>query len=201
MEPLLRFLDQTKSFFFIDAYTYFEWVSKPNIVSLDYALLAAQNTTFKDPFSGLVYNNLLDQILDSVVFAMKKLGYVNIPLFVAETGWPNAGDIDQIGASIYNAATYNRNVVKKFTVTPTVGTPARPGVSIPLNIFALYNENQKPGPSTERHFGLSYPNGTKIYNIDLSGKTPESAYNALPQPTNNEPYKGKIWCVVAEGGN
>ncbi|CDP03931.1 unnamed protein product [Coffea canephora] len=84
---------------------------------------------------------------------------------------------------------------------PKIGTPARPGVVLPAFIFALYNENQKPGPGTERHFGLLYPNGTRVYEIDLSGKTPESEYEPLPKPTNNEPYKGKIWCVVGEGAN
>nr|GMC70652.1 probable glucan endo-1,3-beta-glucosidase A6 [Ipomoea batatas]GME16504.1 probable glucan endo-1,3-beta-glucosidase A6 [Ipomoea batatas] len=95
--------------------------------------------------------------------------------------------------------TYNRNVVKKFT--SKTGTPARPGVVIPTLIFALYNENQKTGPGTERHFGLLYPNGTNIYGIDLSGETPESEYPPLPKPTTNQPYKGKVWCVVAPAAN
>ncbi|MCD9644633.1 hypothetical protein HAX54_033020 [Datura stramonium] len=43
--------------------------------------------------------------------------------------------------------TYNRNVIKKFTAKPSpVGTPAKPGVVVPTLLFALYNENQKPGP-------------------------------------------------------
>lgn len=201
LKPLLQFLDRTKSFFFIDVYPYFAWASQPTSINLDYALLASKNITYTDPVSGLTYTNLLDQMLDAVIFAMKKLGYPNIRIFIAETGWPNGGDVDQIGANIYNAATYNRNVVKKLMAKPKIGTPARPGVVLPAFIFALYNENQKPGPGTERHFGLLYPNGTGVYEIDLSGKTPESEYKPLPKPTNNEPYKGKIWCVVAEGAN
>ncbi|KAM7501608.1 hypothetical protein LguiB_000512 [Lonicera macranthoides] len=202
IEPLLHFLNRTKSFFFLDAYTYFSWVSNNTNINLDYALLSAKNNlTYTDPVSGLTYTNLLDQILDSVYFAMNRLGYPNVRLFLAETGWPNGGDIDQIGASIYNAATYNRNVIKKFTAEPPVGTPARPGVVLPVFIFALYNENKKGGPGTERHFGLLHPNESVVYPIDLSGKTPESEYGELPQATNNEPYKGKIWCVAAPGAN
>ncbi|XP_052171216.1 probable glucan endo-1,3-beta-glucosidase A6 [Diospyros lotus] len=201
VRPLLQFLNRTKSFFFLDVYTYFPWTSDPVNIKLDYALLAAKNITYTDPGTGLTYTNLLDQMLDAIVFAMKRLGFPDIRLFIAETGWPNGGDFDQIGVNIYNAATYNRNVIKKLTAKPPVGTPARPGTLFPAFIFALYNENQKPGPGTERHFGLLYPNGSHIYGIDLSGKTPESEYKPLPAPTNNEPYKGKIWCVVAEGAN
>ncbi|KAF3615606.1 hypothetical protein T459_23348 [Capsicum annuum] len=57
------------------------------------------------------------------------------------------------------------------------------------------------GPGTERHFELLYPNGTNVYGIDLSGKTPESEYKLLPRPRNNEPCKGKIWCVVGKRVN
>ncbi|KAI3829860.1 hypothetical protein L1987_03990 [Smallanthus sonchifolius] len=89
-----------------------------------------------------------------------------------------------------------------LTGKPLRGTPYRPFVALPSFIFALYNENQKPGPGTERHFGLLYLNGTNVYPIDLSGKTlePESG-KGLPVPTNNEPYKGRIWCVAARGAN
>ncbi|XP_058187164.1 probable glucan endo-1,3-beta-glucosidase A6 [Rhododendron vialii] len=202
IKPLLEFLNRTRSFFFLDVYPFFQWASDPVNVGLEYALLKAENINkYADPGTGLVYGNLLDQMLDSVIFAMRKLGYPDLRLFIAETGWPNAGDIDQIGANIYNAASYNRNVIKKLTAKPPVGTPARPGKVIPAFIFALYNENQKGGQSTERHFGLMYPNGSNVYPIDLAGRTPESKYKSLPLPTNDEPHKGKIWCVVAEGGD
>ncbi|CAH9116308.1 unnamed protein product [Cuscuta epithymum] len=199
IKPLLDFLNKTKSFFFIDAYPYFPWAGQPDKIRLDYALLQKTSFTYTDPGSGLTYTNLLDQMLDAVVFAMDRLGYMDVRIFLAETGWPNDCDLDQIGGSVYNAATYNRNVVKKLT--SGFGTPSRPGAAIPAFIFALYNENQKTGPGTERHFGLFYPNRTSVYEIDLSGKTPESKFKPLPKPTNNELYKGKIWCVVAPGAN
>ncbi|MBA0758389.1 hypothetical protein Gotri_021394, partial [Gossypium trilobum] len=163
----MDFLHRTKSFYFLDVYPYFAWVMDPKNINLEYALFESRTIKYTDPLSNLTYTNLFDQMVDSVVFAMKRLGYPDIRIWIAETGWPNAGDIDQIGANIYNAATYNRNVVKKLTAKPPIGTPARPGWVIPSLIFALYNENQKPGPGTERHFGLLYPNGTKIYGIDL----------------------------------
>ncbi|KAI4356336.1 hypothetical protein L6164_000366 [Bauhinia variegata] len=201
MKPMLQFLRRTKSFYFFDVYPYFTWAADPTHVNLDYALFESKNITITDPGTGLVYHNLFDQMVDAVHFAMKRLGYTDIQIFIAETGWPNGGDIDQIGANTYNAATYNRNLVKKVTAKPAIGTPARPGSPLPSLIFALFNENQKPGPSTERHFGLLYPNGSHVYYIDLSGKTPDSEFKPLPPPENNVPYKGKIWCVAVKGAN
>ncbi|OMP09473.1 Glycoside hydrolase, family 17 [Corchorus olitorius] len=200
MKPLLKFLNSTKSFFFLDVYPYFPWSANPMNISLDFALFnGKENIT--DPVNGLVYTNLLDQMIDSVVFAIEKLGFRHIRLAIAETGWPTAGDIDQVGANIQNAATYNRNLIKKITAKPSLGTPARPGIIIPTFIFSLYEENQKTGPETERHWGLLHSNGTPIYDIDLTGTRPVSDYKPLPEAQNNVPYKGKVWCTVAPGAN
>ncbi|XP_010552026.1 PREDICTED: probable glucan endo-1,3-beta-glucosidase A6 [Tarenaya hassleriana] len=200
MKPMLQFLNKTKSFLFVDVYPYFAWSQDPRNIDLDYALFESKNITITDPATNLTYHNLFDQMVDAFVFAMERIGYPDIRIWVSETGWPNNGDYDQIGANIFNAATYNRNVVKKLTIDPPVGTPARPGRVLPAFIFSLYNENQKPGPGTERHFGLYNPNGNPVYDMDLSGKTTEYE-DVLPEPGNNEPYKGKIWCVVAKGAN
>jgi hypothetical protein len=75
------------------------------------------------------------------------------------------GDPSEIGASIPNAAIYNNNLVKHVT---TLGTPLRPGVEFDTYIFALFNEDLKPGPASERNWGLFYPNLTQVYAIGLN---------------------------------
>ncbi|KAK4374158.1 hypothetical protein RND71_004835 [Anisodus tanguticus] len=115
------------------------------------------------------------------------------PVAIAETGWPNGGDYDEIGANTYNAATYNRNLIRRITSQPPIGTPARPGSAIPTFIFSLYDENQKGVLGTERHWGLLHPNGRPIYDIDLTGQIPEAEFSKLPQPNNNGPFHGKLW--------
>lgn len=175
--PMLDFLQRTNSFFFIDVYTYFPWSLNPNNISLEFALLGG-NFNFTDTSSGLFYTNLLDQMLDSVIFAMSKLGFPSIRLVISETGWPHSGDVgEDAGANAFNAAMYNRNLIKKITAKPPLGTPARPGVFIPTFIFSLYDENLKIGPGIERHWGLLHPNGTPVYEIYLTGKrdSPDSA--------------------------
>ncbi|KAK9138483.1 hypothetical protein Sjap_009077 [Stephania japonica] len=201
LTPLLRFVNRTKSFFFLDVYPYFPWSEHSAQISLDYALFRGgkdgANLTYTDPGTNLTYTNLLDQMLDSVNFAMTRLGFPHVRILISETGWPSNGDIDQIGANIYNAATYNRNLVRKITAKPPLGTPARPGAVIPTFIFSLYNENMKPGPGTERNWGLLRPDGVRMYDVDLTGKMTEGEYAPLPAGENNEKYKGRIWCVVA----
>nr|XP_043609491.1 probable glucan endo-1,3-beta-glucosidase A6 [Erigeron canadensis] len=174
MIPLLKYLNGTKSYIFLDVYPYFAWSeSRRNNqtgINLDYALLKSVNQTYTDPQTGLVYNNLLDQMLDSVVYAMAKLGYDDMMLGIAETGWPHEGDSNEIGANRENAAEYNNNVVRKMSAVPATGTPARPGVVIPTFIFSMFDENQKYGPSTERHWGLLHPNGTSVYQMNITAK-------------------------------
>ncbi|KAE8677597.1 putative glucan endo-1,3-beta-glucosidase A6 [Hibiscus syriacus] len=200
MAPFLGFLNGTKSFFFIDAYPYLAWSTNSRNISLDFALFRGRvNQT--DHKTGLVYTNLLDQMLDSVIFAMRKLGYPGIRLTIGETGWPTAGDADQVGANINNAATYNRKLIQKMTAKPALGTPARPGAVIPTFIFSLYDENQKPGPTTERHWGLLRSNGMLVYDIDITGRRPLSSYKPLPAARNNVAYRGKLWCEVAPGAD
>ncbi|XP_048232543.1 probable glucan endo-1,3-beta-glucosidase A6 isoform X2 [Ricinus communis] len=116
-----------------------------------------------------------------------------------KVGTPLAMDVLQTTSPPSNGTF--RNLIKKMTAKPPIGTPARPGVVIPTFIFSLYNENRKTGPGTERHWGLLNANGTAIYEIDLSGKQADSEYRALPQPNNNKPYKGKLWCIAAQGAD
>lgn len=198
VKPMLHFLHKTRSFFFLDVYPFFAWSSEQTHINLTYALFDSKTITVTDPFTGLNYTNLFDQMVDAVYFAMKRLGYSKIRIFIAETGWPNGGDLDQLGANVHNAATYNRNLVKRLTRKPVFGTPARPGLLLPAFIFSLFNENLKSGFGTERHFGLLYPNGSRVYDIDLSGETPESELAPIPAAVD---YKGKAWCVVAEGAD
>ncbi|PKA60933.1 putative glucan endo-1,3-beta-glucosidase A6 [Apostasia shenzhenica] len=201
ISPMLDFLRRTSSFFFLDAYPYLAWSQNPNSISLDYALFQGNaSLNYHDPASGLTYTNLLDQMLDAVAAAMVAEGFPDVRLALTETGWPNAGDLDQIGANVHNAAIYNRNLVRRVAEQRGLRTPARPAAAMPVFIFSLYNENQKPGPGTERHWGLLYPNGTAVYEIDLRGRRPASDYPPLPPATNNQPYTGKLWCVVDGAG-
>ena len=121
---------------------------------------------------------------------MTTVGYGNVRIAISETGWPTAGDSTEIGANITNAQTYNQNLVDNILSNPTQGTPARPGIFIPTFIFALYNENQKPGPTSERNWGILYPNGQPVYPLDiksLSAPVPSGSPGSSGGGGSNEP--------------
>ncbi|KAJ7520324.1 hypothetical protein O6H91_19G001000 [Diphasiastrum complanatum] len=175
IQPMLEFLSSTNAYFFINVYPYFAWADNLKQISLEYATFGSSNVVVSD--GSFHYNNLLDAQLDALVSAMDKLGYHNVDVSISETGWPSLGDPNQPGTNISTAADFNRRLVRKALWKPR-GTPRRPGKYIPTYIFALFNEDLKPGPTTERNWGLLYPNGTRVYDIDLTGRQKVSDYSS-----------------------
>ncbi|KAI8524343.1 hypothetical protein RHMOL_Rhmol13G0143100 [Rhododendron molle] len=166
IQPILSFHSQAKSPFLINAYPFFAYADNPGEVPLDYVLFEPNNGTV-DPSTNLNYDNMLYAQIDAVYFAMKAMGHTDIPIKISETGWPSKGDPNQVGATAENAALYNGNLLQR--IQEKQGTPANPNVPIDVYVFALFNENLKPGPTSERNYGLYYPNGTPVYNIGLQG--------------------------------
>ncbi|EFJ34069.1 hypothetical protein SELMODRAFT_439107 [Selaginella moellendorffii] len=181
LKSVLQFLSLTKAPLMINAYPYFAYRNNPSDISLPYALFLP-NGGFADPRTGLVYTNLLSAQLDAVYFAMEKLGFPNMELSVSETGWPSVGDVSEPGVSVQNAMNYNRNLIS--FVNSGVGTPARPRVPLEAYIFSLFNEDLKPGPTSERNFGIFRPDGTLSYDIGLM-KTTAAAPSTGSPATNS----------------
>ncbi|XP_021716350.1 glucan endo-1,3-beta-glucosidase 14-like [Chenopodium quinoa] len=168
LQPMLNFQSQINSPFFINVYPFFAYMGSPNEISLDYVLFRP-NQGMTDPVTNLHYDNMLYAQLDSIYAAIKKMGHTDIEVQISETGWPSKGDPNEVGATVQNAATYNGNLLQK--IEKQEGTPGRPDVPITVYVFALFNENLKPGPSSERNYGLYYPNGSPVYNIGLQQKS------------------------------
>ncbi|KAI3719680.1 hypothetical protein L6452_20582 [Arctium lappa] len=165
MTQLLQFLSTTKAPFWINAYPYFAYKDSPSKISLDYALFNP-NTGMIDPHTNMHYDNMLYAQVDAAIFAMARLGFGGIEVRVSETGWPSKGDTDEVGATPQNAAIYNRNLLRRQLSGE--GTPLRPKMRLEIYLFALFNEDMKPGPTSERNYGLYQPDGTMAYNVGLS---------------------------------
>lgn len=167
LRSILAFLSQTNSVFMINVYPYFSYRDNRGVdIKLDYALGNPSAAPVTDSGNGLVYHNIFDAMLDTVLAAMTRVGYGNVPFLITESGWPS-GPGSEFGASVQNAQNYNTNLVRH--VLGSSGTPRRPGSGrIPTFIFALFNENRKGGNPVEQNFGLYYPNQTPVYNVPLT---------------------------------
>ncbi|XWS27805.1 hypothetical protein CRYUN_Cryun25bG0011500 [Craigia yunnanensis] len=202
IKPMLDFLKQTGSYLMVNAYPFFAYSANSDKISLDYALFK-QNSGVVDSGNGLKYNSLFEAQIDAVFAAMSALKYDDVKMVVTETGWPSLGDESEIGASEANAASYNGNLVRR--VLTGNGTPLRPQDPINVYLFALFNENQKSGPTSERNYGLFYPNEQKVYNIPLTqeelkgGQSTPVNGNTSQVPGSGEVSKtsvGQTWCVA-----
>ncbi|XP_043699284.1 glucan endo-1,3-beta-glucosidase 11-like isoform X2 [Telopea speciosissima] len=173
MSQFLHFLWNTKAPFWINAYPYFAYKDDPNRIPLDYVLFNP-NPGMVDPYTKLNYDNMLYAQVDAVIFAVSRMGFGGMEVRVSETGWPSKGDPNEYGATLQNAATYNTNLLRRQMKNE--GTPLRPGQRLEVYVFALFNEDMKPGPTSERNYGLYKPDGTMAYNLGISAlsTTPSS---------------------------
>jgi len=195
MKPLLDFLQKIGAPFMINPYPYFAYKSDPTDRTLAYALFEPNEGSY-DANTGLKYSNMFDAQLDAVYSAMKYLGYTDIDIVVAETGWPSVGDPSEAGVSLQNAIAYNGNLIKH--VTSMAGTPMMPNRSVEIYIFGLFNEDLKPGPTSERNFGLFKADMTMAYDVGLLRSQSAGPSTAAPRTDGPviAPPTGKVWCVA-----
>ncbi|KAJ1688617.1 hypothetical protein LUZ63_012772 [Rhynchospora breviuscula] len=184
--PMLDFHRQTKTPFMVNPYPYFGYDGR----SLDYALFRP-NAGVLDPATGVNYTSMFEAQLDAVYTAMKRLGYGDVDIAVGETGWPTAAEPGQIGVGVAEAEAFNGNLIRM--VGSGMGTPLMPNRTFETYIFALFNENQKPGPIAERNFGLFNANFTPIYDVGLL-RDPATQPAPAPTPSGSGSGSGK-WCV------
>src|SRR4051812_33990177 len=100
-------------------------------------------------------------VVDAMYAALDKSGAPGVMLVVAETGWPSA---DGFASTSGNARAYNQGLIDHVNH----GTPKKPG-PIEAYLFAMFNENQKHGNETHRHYGLFYPNKIVVYPMNFAG--------------------------------
>ncbi|XP_004288596.1 PREDICTED: glucan endo-1,3-beta-glucosidase 2 [Fragaria vesca subsp. vesca] len=167
--PMLSFLQSTGSFLMLNVYPYYDYMQSNGVIALDYALLnpLQANKEAVDSNTLLHYSNVFDAVVDAAYYAMAFLNFTNVPVVVTESGWPSKGDSNEPDATLENANTYNSNLIRH--VLNKTGTPKRPGLAVSTFIYELYNEDTKPGPVSEKNWGLFDANGTPIYILRLTG--------------------------------
>ncbi|OVA13855.1 Glycoside hydrolase [Macleaya cordata] len=176
MKPLLQFFSQIGSPFCINAYPFLAYMSDPGNIDLNYALFQS-NPGIDDSNTKLHYDNMFDAQVDASYAALADAGFGKMEVIVTETGWASRGDENEAVATNQNARTYNYNLRKRLAKRK--GTPFRPKIMAKAYIFALFNENLKPGPTSERNFGLFKPDGSISYNIGFPGLRSSSTSSSL----------------------
>ncbi|XP_019440325.1 PREDICTED: glucan endo-1,3-beta-glucosidase 11-like [Lupinus angustifolius] len=166
MKPLLEFFSQIGSPFCLNAYPFLAYISDPENIELNYALFKPTKGIY-DPKFRLRYDNMFDAQVDAAYAALENAGFDKMEVIVTETGWASNGDQNQVGANVSNARTYNYNLRKRLAKKK--GTPHRPKNVVKAYIFAIFNENTKPGATSERNFGLFKADGSISYDIGFNG--------------------------------
>ncbi|CAM6127777.1 unnamed protein product [Calypogeia fissa] len=187
--PLINFLSLTDSYFMVNLYPYFSYESNSQAIDLSYALFEPNGGVEDSYNNNMRYYSLFDALLDSIVSALNALNASTLPILVGETGWPSAGDPDEIGCSIPNAEAYNGNLA--VMVYNNTGTPLRPYETSSAYIYELFNEVSRAGPLSERSWGLFNANTTPVYAIDLAG----SGHGIIAGNTT----ANATWCVAKSG--
>ncbi|KAL9258340.1 Glucan endo-1,3-beta-glucosidase 11-like protein [Drosera capensis] len=166
MKPLLKFFSQFGSPFCLNAYPFLAYMSDPDNIDINYALFQKTSGIY-DNVTGLHYDNMLDAQIDAAYAALEDAGFGKMEVIITETGWASHGDQDEAAATLENARAYNYNLRKRLALRK--GTPLRPKILLRVYVFALFNEDNKTGATSERNFGLFEPNGSIAYNIGFKG--------------------------------
>ncbi|GJT37779.1 glycoside hydrolase, catalytic domain-containing protein, partial [Tanacetum coccineum] len=176
IKPLLRFLSDTNSSFFVSLFPYFVYKLRPEI-PLGYALFQEHAFNFRDDVvTGVRYRNLFDLMVDAVIAALTVSGYENIPLVVTETGWPSSGDGEdgELETRPLFAEMYLRGLV--CHLQSGIGTPLRQEGVDETYVYEVFDTNTTfgnqagvRGGTPGLNWGFLYPNMSMKYEVNFSG--------------------------------
>lgn len=134
------------------------------------------------------YYNAFDGNYDTLVSALNKIGYGQMPIVVGEVGWPTDG---ATSANLNAARAFNQGLINR--VLRNNGTPLRPGIPpVDVYLFSLFDEGQKnvlPG-NFERHWGIFSFDGQAKYTLNLG------LGNGELKNARNVPYLPARWCIA-----
>ncbi|KAA8519246.1 hypothetical protein F0562_013502 [Nyssa sinensis] len=121
---------------------------RPELTQIMTQLVSFLNSN-GSPFDGAnVYYNAFDGNFDTLVAALSKIGYGQMPIVIGEVGWPTDG---AISANLTAARAFNQGLIKH--VLSNKGTPLRPEVPpMDIYLFSLLDEGAKsilPDPSRD----------------------------------------------------
>uniref|UniRef100_A0A0D9VYC9 Glucan endo-1,3-beta-D-glucosidase n=1 Tax=Leersia perrieri TaxID=77586 RepID=A0A0D9VYC9_9ORYZ len=141
---------------------------------------------------------MFDAQVDAVRAALDAKGYKDVEIVVAETGWPHAGGDDEAGAAtVENARAFVAGLVSHLR--SMAGSPRMPGKPVDTYLFAVYDEDLKPGKPSEKSFGLfqtgtlaeTYPTGLMRNGTAAVAPAP-AAVPVRPTPAVASPAPARV---------
>ncbi|CAK9178757.1 unnamed protein product [Ilex paraguariensis] len=189
MIQIVKFLNDNGSPFTVNIYPFISLYTDSNF-PVEYAFFDGNASPVND--GGTSYYNMFDANYDTLVWALQKNGFGNMPILVGEIGWPTDGDQN---ANLLYAQRFNQGFMSH--ISGGKGTPMRPA-PIDAYLFSLIDEDGKsiePG-SFERHWGIFTFDGLPKYVLNLGTTNSGSLV-----PARNVHYLERKWCVLKESAN
>ncbi|XP_043713875.1 glucan endo-1,3-beta-glucosidase 6-like [Telopea speciosissima] len=186
MVAIVKFLSDNGGPFTVNIYPFISLYDNPDF-PVNYAFFDSTSPQLTDS-NGNSYYNMFDANLDTLVWALQKNGYGNLPIIVGEIGWPTDGDKN---ANLQYAQRFNQGFMNHILTGN--GTPMRPG-PIDAYLFSLIDEDDKsitPG-NFERHWGIFYFDGLAKYQLNLGTTNSSNLVRAT-----GVHYLEKKWCVMS----
>lgn len=184
MIQLVSFLSLNGSPFVVNIYPFLSLYQNADFPQ-DYAFFEGSSHPVVDGQN--VYYNAFDGNYDTLVAALNRIGYGQIPIAIGEVGWPTEG---APSATVTAAEAFNQGLI--VHIMSNKGTPLRPGIPpVDVYLFSLLDEEQKsilPG-NFERHWG--------IYSFDGQAKYPLNLGNGRLENAKNVPYLPPRWCIMS----
>ncbi|XP_010536989.1 PREDICTED: glucan endo-1,3-beta-glucosidase 6 [Tarenaya hassleriana] len=184
MITIVKFLSDNGGPFTVNIYPFISLYIDANF-PVEYAFFDGNSSPLND--GGTYYYNMFDANHDTLVHALQKNGFGNMPIIVGEIGWPTDGDRN---ANIEYARRFNQGFMSH--ISGGKGTPMRPG-PIDVYLFSLIDEDAKsiqPG-NFERHWGIFTYDGRPKYQLNL-GTTNSGALI----PAKGVRYLEQKWCIM-----
>ncbi|XP_057517133.1 glucan endo-1,3-beta-glucosidase 6 [Amaranthus tricolor] len=184
MIQIVKFLSDNGAPFTVNIYPFISLYTDPDF-PVEYAFFDGNATPVTDGSTS--YYNMFDANYDTLVWALQKNGFGNMPIIVGEIGWPTDGDMN---ANVKLAQRFNQGFMSH--IANGKGTPMRPG-PIDAYLFSLIDEDQKsiqPG-NFERHWGVFTYDGLPKYQLNLGTTNLGSLV-----PAKGVQYEQRQWCVL-----
>ncbi|KAF8391709.1 hypothetical protein HHK36_024018 [Tetracentron sinense] len=185
MTQLVSFLNSNGSPFVVNIYPFLSLNGNSDFPQ-DYAFF--EGTTHAVTDGQNVYYNAFDGNFDTLLAALSRIGYGQMPIIVGEVGWPTDG---ALGANLTAARAFNQGLINH--VISNKGTPLRPGIPpMDIFIFGLLDERAKstlPG-NFERHWGIFSFDGQAKFPLNLG------LGNRVLKNAKDVQYLPSRWCVA-----